>query len=78
MQKEKLKTNEKHVGATSSRPRFEEIARKNNGITIIALIITIIIMIMLVGVSVTSSLNGGIFSTAKNAKSKKNLDFGYF
>ena len=34
-----------NVGATSSRPHFEESAkRKNTGITLIALIITIIVM----------------------------------
>jgi len=41
--------------------------RKENskGITLIALIITIIVMLILVGVSVTVALNGGLFSTAE-------------
>ena len=38
-----------------------------NGITLIALIITIIVMLILVGVSVTVALNGGLFITAKQA-----------
>ena len=38
------------------------------GITLIALIITIIVMMILVGVSVTVALNGGLFSQAENAK----------
>lgn len=37
------------------------------GITLVALIITIIVMIILVGVSVTIALNGGLFTTAKDA-----------
>lgn len=37
------------------------------GITLVALIITIIVMIILVGVSVTIALNGGLFTTARDA-----------
>lgn len=37
------------------------------GITLVALVITIIVMLILVGVSVTVALNGGLFSTAENA-----------
>lgn len=37
------------------------------GITLIALVITIIVMLILVGVSVTVALNGGLFDTAENA-----------
>ena len=38
------------------------------GITLIALIITIIVMLILVGVSVTIAINGGLFTNAKNAR----------
>ena len=38
-----------------------------NGITLIALIITIIVMLILVGVTITVALNGGLFTTAQNA-----------
>jgi len=41
--------------------------KKQNGITLIALVITIIVMLILVGVSVTVALNGGLFTTAKDA-----------
>ena len=41
--------------------------KTQNGITLIALIITIIVMLILVGVSVTVALNGGLFSTAQKA-----------
>ena len=56
-----------NVGATSGRPHFEGMTKRNNGITLIALIITIIVMIILVAVSVTVALNGGLFKTAKGA-----------
>lgn len=41
--------------------------KKQNGITLIALIITIIVMLILVGVTVNVALNGGLFATAKQA-----------
>ena len=41
--------------------------KKQNGITLVALVITIIVMMILVGVSVTVALNGGLFSTAQQA-----------
>ena len=63
------KRNEKSVGATSSRPHFEEMTKYNKGITLIALIITIIVMLILVGVTVNVALNGGLFDTAKQAAS---------
>ncbi len=42
------------------------------GITLVALVITIIVMLILVGVSVTVALNGGLFDTAKDATTKTN------
>ena len=42
------------------------------GITLVALVITIIVMLILVGVSVTVALNGGLFTTAKDATEKTN------
>ena len=41
--------------------------KTEKGITLIALVITIIVMLILVGVSVTVALNGGLFTTAKEA-----------
>lgn len=43
--------------------------KNNRGITLIALMITIIVMLILVGVTVNVALNGGLFSTAKRAAS---------
>lgn len=40
------------------------------GITLVALVITIIVMLILVGVSVTIALNGGLFDTANSAKNQ--------
>ena len=39
--------------------------KTKNGITLIALIITIIVMLILVGVTVTAAINGGLFEKAK-------------
>ena len=41
--------------------------KTQKGITLIALIITIIVMLILVGVTITVSLNGGLFEKAKQA-----------
>ncbi|MBQ3145082.1 MAG: hypothetical protein IJB90_00590 [Clostridia bacterium] len=66
MQKTKLNANA--VGATNSRPHFEEMTLNNqNGITLIALIITIIVMLILVGVTINVALNGGLFEKAEIA-----------
>ncbi len=43
---------------------------EEKGITLIALIITIIVMLILVGVTVTVALNGGLFTTAKHAANR--------
>ena len=42
------------------------------GITLIALVITIIVMLILVGVSVTLALNGGLFEKAAEAARETN------
>ena len=39
--------------------------RGQKGITLVALVITIIVMLILVGVSVTVAINGGLFTKAK-------------
>lgn len=41
--------------------------KEQKGITLVALVITIIVMLILVGVSITVALNGGLFTTAKDA-----------
>ena len=47
--------------------------KKQNGITLIALAITIAIMIILVAVTIRVSLKGGLFSTAKEATGIKQI-----
>ncbi len=72
---EKVKSNAKLVGATSSRPNFEEITLKNNpkGITLIALIITIIVMLVLVMVTINVVGTGGIFEKGEKAAYQTNI-----
>ena len=41
--------------------------KKQNGITLIALIITIIVMLILVGVTINVAINGGLLTTAQKA-----------
>ena len=41
--------------------------KKQNGITLIALIITIIVMLILVAVTISVALNGGLFERGRNA-----------
>ena len=41
--------------------------KQNNGITLIALVITIIVMLILAAVSITMAVNGGLFNYAKQA-----------
>ena len=63
-----LKLNANPVGANCIRPHFEEITLKEQkGITLIALIITIIVMLILVGVTINVALNGGLFTKAEEA-----------
>ena len=47
---------------------------RNQGITLVALIITMIIMLLLVGVTITVTLNGGLFKTAKDAEKQTELE----
>ena len=42
--------------------------RKNKGITLVALVITIVILLILAGISISTLTNTGIFQKAKDAK----------
>ena len=81
----------KHVGAAICRLHIEEKAennigadalksvnRKNKGITLIALIITIIVMLILVAVSIRIALSTGLFESAGKAtkRYKTPRDYG--
>ena len=61
------KINANIVGATSSRPHFGGKTKGKKGITLIALIITIIVMLILAGVTVNVAIQGGMFDTARQA-----------
>ena len=68
MSKTNHKLEEKFVGAAISRPHFGETAKKENGITLIALIITIIVMLILTGVTLSITLgDNGLVNKAKEA-----------
>ena len=61
-----VKENIKSVGADASvRPSSK--ARQNKGITLIALVITIIVMLILVAVTINMAVNGGLFDYAGKA-----------
>ena len=42
--------------------------KKSNGITLVALVITIILLLILAGISISALTNTGIFKKAKDAK----------
>ncbi len=44
------------------------LSKKNNGITLVALVITIVILLILAGISISTLANTGIFQKAKDAK----------
>ena len=46
---------------------------KNKGITLVALVITIIILLILAGISISALTNTGIFQKAKDAQTKSDL-----
>lgn len=46
--------------------------RKDRGITLVALVITIIVMLILVGVTISTAVNGGLFDYAKKAADEMN------
>ena len=46
------------------------LSKKNNGITLVALVITIVILLILAGISISALSNTGIFQKAKEAKQK--------
>ena len=48
--------------------------KNQKGITLIALIITIIVMLILVGVTVATAINGGLFETARKASEDTQIE----
>ena len=69
-------TLESPTAYTNSKSKIKTLTSDHKGITLIALVITIIVMLILVAVTVTIALNGGLFSTAKQAKAdtQANID----
>lgn len=48
--------------------------KNQKGITLIALVITIIVMLILIGVTINVAIQGGLFETAQNASAQTNLE----
>lgn len=48
--------------------KYRNLYNSPKGITIVALLVTIVIMLILVGVTVTIAINGGLIGTAKDSK----------
>ena len=68
--KEKIKKNKERGIITMEKQRL----RKNKGITLIALVITIIVLLILAGVSIAMLTgNNGILSQAQNAKKRTDI-----
>ena len=44
--------------------------KKNKGITLVALVVTIVVLLILAGISISALTNTGIFQKAKEAKQK--------
>ena len=44
--------------------------KKNKGITLVALVVTIVVLLILAGISISALTNTGIFQKAKDAKQK--------
>ena len=84
MEKQMQKLNEKKILETVPKklqlvetfwacPEFSKNKQNQKGITLIALIITIIVMLILVGVTITVALNGGLFSKVEEATTKTKI-----
>ena len=58
----------KTLNITKEEEMMNNLYTNKKGITIVALIITVILMLILASVSVTVSINSGLFENTKNAK----------
>ena len=56
-----------------NKKEFKSILKNKNGITLIALVITIIVMLILVGVTINMVVHGGLFQYAGNATKETEL-----
>ena len=52
------------------KPKIQYLISDSRGITLIALVITIIVMLILAAVSITMAVNGGLFGYAQNASTE--------
>ncbi len=72
--KEKLKNKKSTKDYSNLISKHQPLISDHKGITLIALVITIIVMLILVGVTITLTFNNGLFSQAKEATKKTQLE----
>lgn len=56
---------ENYIVTSNAHSNLKETAKNENGITLVALVITIIVMLILVGITLTVALKGDLFNLAK-------------
>lgn len=56
---------ENYIVTSNAHSNLKETAKNENGITLVVLIITIIVMLILVGIALTVALKGDLFNLAK-------------
>lgn len=58
---------ENYIITSNTQSNLKETAQNENGITLVALVITIIVMLILVGVTISVALKGDLFNIAKKS-----------
>ena len=69
----KTKGGKKWTNKSKNNVGVAALGDPQNGITLVALVITIIVMLILVGVTVTGAINGGLIGTSQEAKYKTQI-----
>lgn len=69
--KENVRLN--YVGADALKSAHTSKTRQNKGITLMALIITIVLMLILASITVNVAINGGLFNYASDAKNSTEI-----
>ena len=67
-----MKGKNKNLSRASLNSNFQILTSDHRGITLIALVITIIVMLILVAVTINMAVNGGLFGYASNAARQTN------
>ncbi len=73
MKKQEERLNESVLSVRNNKKEYRTYVQDYSGITLIALIITIIVMLILVGVTVNVALDGGLFGKAREGVRKTQI-----